>query len=284
MQKSKFIPEDFDPTQAVTIIAGKYNYPVLMAAYMREQNIPLRLIAFEGETETSLIESFPESERKIIKVGQVGKMLNALKKFQAGYAVMAGQITPKRLFKGLHPDVKAITLLASLKERNAETIFGALANEIKKLDVRQLDARAFMDSDLADHGLMTKGKMKIESDHIDHGVRIAKTIASEDIGQGVVVSRGTVIAVEAFEGTDAMLERAGTFSAKSLLFVKTVKPNQDYRFDVPVFGIKTLDAMEASGIKAAALEADKVLLLEKPTVIEEANKRGIQLLGYSASQ
>lgn len=277
---SRFLPKDYSANEPLAIIAGKANYPILLAEQARAAGVPLRLIAFEGETEESLVQSFAQDERVMIKVGQLGHMLKALKKLNARYAVMAGQITPKRLFKGLHPDLKAVTILASLKERNAETIFGAIAEEIQKIGIQQLDARVFLDEHLADPGVMTGGKKKVSDETLQHGIHIAKESARLDIGQGAVVDRGTVLAVEAFEGTDAMLARAGTFGAKEPLFIKTVKPGQDYRFDVPVFGLKTLETMIAAGISYAALEAGNTILLEKERVLTAARKAKVQLLGY----
>lgn len=277
---SRFLPEDFDSTKPIAVIAGRAMYPLLMIRAMREKNIPCRIIAFEGETLDELYESFPEEHRARVKVGQVGKSLKALKKLDAGYAVMAGQITPRKLFRGLHPDLKAIQLLAGLKEKNADTIFSALAGEIEAVGAKMIDARAFFDDQLAEPGLMTSGKLDVEEADIHHGVRIARAMAALDVGQGCVVCKGTVLAVEAFEGTDPMLKRAGSFHAKPAIFVKTVKPDQDYRFDVPVFGLRTLDVMAENEIKAAALEVGKVIILEKEKVLEEADKRKIQLYGF----
>jgi len=211
----------------------------------------------------------------------VGKLLKELKGMDAGYAVMAGQVTPGKLFKGLHPDLKAIRMLAGLDRKNAETIFGAIGEEIEKAGVHLLDARGFMDEDLAEEGVMVKGKEKIDPEHLAHGIEIARENARLDVGQGVVVSRGTVLAVEAFEGTNAMLERAGKFGAKNCLFVKLGKPKQDTRFDVPVFGLQTLEAMKDAGIKNAAIEAGSVLLLNKNEVIREAQRVGTSLLGIT---
>ncbi len=282
MSHSRFLPEPFQTGAPLAIIAGKARYPIVLAEKARAAGIPLRLIAFHGETETDLIDSFADSDRALIKVGQVGHMLRALKKLDARYAIMAGQITPRRLFKGLHPDLKAVAILASLKERNAESIFGALAREIAKIGVEQLDARAFLDDQLAEEGVMTGGKCKVDPDVLAHGTRIAKEVARLDIGQGVVVSRGTVLAVEGFEGTDAMLARAGTFEARDPLFVKTVKPGQDYRFDVPVFGLKTLESMHRAGIRHAAIEAENTIVLDKSEVLARAAQLKIQIVGYRA--
>jgi UDP-2,3-diacylglucosamine hydrolase len=279
---SRFLPADFDVARVVTVIAGKGAYPVQTVAALRNAGIPVRLIGFEEETRDDLVQSFRERERAVIHVGQLGKMLKALRDFESGYAIMAGQITPKRLFHGLRPDLKTTTLLLRLKRRNAETIFGAIAAEIAAIGVGQLDARAFLDDQLADAGWMTRRGEKVEDEYLRHGIEIAREIARLDIGQGVVVRKGTVIAVEAFEGTDEMLRRAGTFKTDQMIFVKTVKPRQDYRFDVPVFGLRTLEVMRDAKIGTAALETGNVLMLEKPEVIRRAAEWGIQLLGIEA--
>ena len=277
---SRFLPEDFDASRPLALIAGQGNYPILLAARAKEVGIQIRLIELGGETSPELIESFSESERSAVKVGQVGKLLKEIKKFDAGYAVMVGQVTPGKLFKGLHPDLKAIRMLAGLDRKNAETIFGAIGDEIEKAAVRLLDARAFMDEDLAEAGVIVKGKEKISPEHLTHGIEIARENARLDVGQGVVVSRGTVLAVEAFEGTNAMLERAGKFGAKKCLFVKLGKPKQDTRFDVPVFGLQTLKTLSETKIKNVAVESGSVLLLNKAEVIKEAKSLGIGIIGF----
>jgi hypothetical protein len=277
---SAYLPENFEPTRPVALIAGQGIYPQLVAAGARAAGVPLRLIAFEGETAPELVDSFPESDRHTVHVGQVGKTLKLLQKFEAGYAIMAGQVTPRRLFDGLRPDLKAAQILLSLKRRNAETIFGAISKEIEALGVRMLDARAFLDIHLASSGVMTGGKFPIDQEYLEHGIHIARECARLDIGQGCVVRKGTVLAVEAFEGTDEMLTRAGGLKADESLFVKTVKARQDWRFDVPCFGLRTLETMHAAGLKAAALETGGVILLDKTAVIEKARSWKISLLGF----
>lgn len=277
---SAFLPASYDRTRPLTLIAGQGLYPKMVAAAVREAGIPLRLVAFEEETPPELVATFSRSEHRLIKVGQLGHMLDALRDFDSGYALMAGQITPRRLFKGLHPDLKATRILLSLKRRNAETIFGAIAREIEALGITLLDARAFLDAHLASAGCMTGRKFPIESDYVDHGVTIARECARLDIGQGCVVRKGTVLAVEAFEGTDEMLRRAGAFKTDAALFVKTVKARQDWRFDVPCFGQRTLETMREAGLAAAALEAGKVIILDKPAVLKQARAWSIELLGF----
>lgn len=277
---SRFLPADFDSTRPVAVIAGRGTYPALTIEALRRGGIPVRIIAFEDETDPALAASFPEAHRATIKVGQLGAMLKALKRFDAATCIMAGQVSPKRLFRGLHPDLKALTILWSLKERNAETIFGAIAREVEAIGITQLDARAFLDDSLADKGLMTKGSLGEDMHDIEHGIRIAKGVAQLDIGQGCVVRKGTVIAVEAFEGTDPMLRRAGSFDTDHLIFVKTVKAHQDYRFDVPCFGLRTLEVMDEAKIRLACLEAGNTIILEKPAVLARAAKLGIRIYGY----
>ena len=278
---SAFLPTDFDSRKPITLIAGQGLYPALVAQSIRRAGVPLKLVAFDEETPPDLVASFAEGDRRTLLVGQLGKMLKALKEFGAGYAIMAGQITPRRLFKGLHPDLKATKILFSLKRRNAETIFGAIAQEIEAMGVTLLDARAFLDDQLASPGAMTGKNFPIEQDYLDHGIHIARESARLDIGQGCVVRKGTVLAVEAFEGTDEMLRRAGGFKTDGALFVKTVKARQDFRFDVPCFGLRTLEAMREAKLAAAALEAGKVIVLDKPAVVQQARAWGIHLLGFS---
>jgi DUF1009 family protein len=277
---SQFLPEDFS-SGPIGLIAGKGRYPELTAERVRAAGAPLRVISFHGETEKSLIEATPRKEHIQIKVGQLGKLLKALERLGCRYALMAGQITPRRLFHGLHPDLKALKILNSLKIKNAETIFGAISAEIEALGIQMLDARAFLDDQLASEGLMTSGNLKANPANIEHGIRIAKGITDLDIGQGCVVRKGTVLAVEAYEGTDPMLKRAGGFKTDGLIFVKTVKRHQDYRFDVPVFGERTLEVMDSAGIRTAALETDRVIMLDKEQLLEKAKKLKIELLGFS---
>lgn len=277
---SKFLPTDFDKSAKIAILAGKGAYPSLLKDRLDAAGIPNALMAFEGETAPELWERFDDSQRASANVGQLGHLLKNLKKVGARYAIMAGQITPKKLFKGMKPDLKAILVLATLKRKNAETIFGAIADQLQKIGVDMLDARAFLDDSLAPKGFFCGANMKnILPEHIEHAMHIARECARLDIGQGCVVSRGTVLAVEAFEGTDAMLERAATFGAKDCIFAKTVKPNQDYRFDVPVIGERTMRKLAAADIKNVVVEADKVIVLEKDKVKKLAEENGIRILG-----
>jgi len=138
---SRFLPENFDASKPIALIAGQGQYPILLAQRARTAGIDLRLIELGGETPTELVNDFKPEQRATVKVGQVGKLLKELKNLDAGYAVMVGQVTPGKLFRGLHPDLKAIRMLAGLDRKNAETIFGAIGEEIENAGVHLLDAR-----------------------------------------------------------------------------------------------------------------------------------------------
>ncbi|MBO5255063.1 MAG: UDP-2,3-diacylglucosamine diphosphatase LpxI [Opitutales bacterium] len=276
---SKFLPTDFDKTAKIAILAGKGVYPQIVVGRLKELEIPSMLIAFEGETSQELIQQYQSDDVEIINVGQLGKLLKSLKKHNVKYAIMAGQITPKKLFKGLKLDLKAMLVMATLKRKNAETIFGAIASELSKIGVDMLDARSFLDDSLAPKGFFTGKKWTVSNDSLEHGMTIAREMARLDVGQGCVVARGSVLAVEAWEGTDKMLERAGEFEAKDALFAKTVKPNQDYRFDVPVIGERTIRKLAAANIKNVAIESEKVIILETEKVRTLAKENDIKIFG-----
>ena len=195
---------------------------------------------------------------------------------------MAGQIKPTRLFKDLNPDIKLISMLAKLKELNAETIFGSIVEEINNQGCNVLDARSFLDDHLASEGLMTLTKKKPSSDILEFGINMAKNIAQLNIGQGIVIKDKTVIAVEAFEGTNKMLKRVGDLKLNNLIFFKTIKKNQDCRFDIPVFGLQTLELLQNLKIKTAVLEKNSVIIIDKAEVLKAAEKYKIQLIGFTA--
>lgn len=277
---SKYLPPDFDSSKPIGLIAGRGLYPKLVADEARAKGAEIRLIAFEGEATDELIESFPNDQRAVVNVGKVGSWLKALRKFECVYTIAAGQVKPGKLFRGLKPDIKAASLLFKLKRKNADTIFGSIAEELAANGQTALDARCFIDDQMASSGWMTPQFDKIEATYIQHGIEIATEMARLDVGQGVVVRKGTVIAVEAFEGTDPMLKRAGSFETDQLIFAKTVKHRQDFRFDVPVFGLRTLETMMQAGIRAAILKAGSVIMLEKQALLEQAKSAKIQLYGF----
>ncbi|MDR0679339.1 MAG: UDP-2,3-diacylglucosamine diphosphatase LpxI [Puniceicoccales bacterium] len=278
---SRFLPNDFQPAGGVTLLAGRGRYPYLCALRMRAAAVPCSLIAAE-DADDAVWELFPPDRRARFNPGQIGKLLRKLRDFGSAYALMAGQIAPKRLFRGLKFDFTALRMLASLPQRNAESIFGALAREIERQGVLPLDARAFMDEDLATEGQM--GRATVPTQNLREGIRVARAIAALNVGQGIVVRRGTILAVEGFDGTDKMLLRCEEFRTDRKCFIKTSKPNQDFRFDVPVVGPGTLAAMERGGVRHMALEAGNTLLLDRVEFLAEADRRGMGVYGYGKAE
>ena len=280
---SRFLPADFDPARPIAVIAGKGRYPALLIECARARGAQVRLVAFEEETDPALVATFEPAHRRAVPVGKLGGLLDALAELKVAGALMAGQVTPRKLFSGMIPDLKLVALLASLKERNAETIFGGVAREIEATGVRMLDARVFLDDHLASPGCLTGWLSGIDDDELAFGVRMAREMARLDVGQAVVTAKGTVIAVEAFEGTDNMLKRCAATGGKEMLLVKAAKHDPDWRFDVPCFGLQTLESMVAGGVRRAALETDAVILIDKPAVIARAKELGVTLLGFPAA-
>ena len=277
---SKFLPTGYN-REAITLIAGKGRYPALLTEIIKNKGIPLKLISIRGETQDSLINLFPDEDRVSLDLGKVNQLLKTLKSLESKYVIMAGQIKPTRLFKDLNPDIKLISMLAKLKELNAETIFGSIVEEINNQGCNVLDARSFLDDHLASEGLMTLTKKKPSSDILEFGINMAKNIAQLNIGQGIVIKDKTVIAVEAFEGTNKMLKRVGDLKLNNLIFFKTIKKNQDCRFDIPVFGLQTLELLQNLKIKTAVLEKNSVIIIDKAEVLKAAEKYKIQLIGFT---
>ena len=278
---SKFLPTGYN-REAITLIAGKGRYPALLTEIIKNKGIPLKLISIKGETQDSLINLFPDEDHVSLDLGKVNQLLKTLKSLESKYVIMAGQIKPTRLFKDLNPDIKLISMLAKLKELNAETIFGSIVEEINHQGCNVLDARSVLDDHLASEGLMTLTKKKPSSDILEFGINMAKNIAQLNIGQGIVIKDKTVIAVEAFEGTNKMLKRVGDLKLNNLIFFKTIKKNQDCRFDIPVFGLQTLELLQNLKIKTAVLEKNSVIIIDKAEVLKAAEKYKIQLIGFTA--
>lgn len=263
---------------SLAIVAGSGAYPHAMVRGARKAGVQRIVVAaFQNETDpklADLVESIAW-----MRVGQLGKMLSFLKDSGVEHAVMSGQIAPKNLFD-LRPDMKALLLLAKLRERNAESIFGAIADAMAGVGVTLLPATTFMEECLAPAGLLAgpaPGR-KHRSD-LEFGFRIAKESSRLDIGQTVVVKNGTVLAVEAFEGTNAAILRGGTLGKAGAVMVKVSKPGQDLRFDVPVIGPLTLETAAQAGLSAIGVEAGKTLLLEKERLCALAASHKISVVG-----
>ena len=262
----------------IGIIAGSGVYPLLLADAARAAGVK-RVVAaaFDGETEPSLSQHLDAIEW--MRVGQLGRLLNYFKSRGIRQAIMAGQIAPGNLFD-LRPDMRALVLLAKLKRRNAESIFSAIADELLAIGVTLLPATTFLEKDLADEGLIAGKKLsRRQRDDVRYGFDVAKEIARLDIGQTVVVKNGTVLAVEAFDGSNETIRRGGALAGSDAVVVKVSKPRQDIRFDVPVIGIETVGVAAEARVRVIAAEAKRTLLLDRAAVIEAANRANISLLG-----
>jgi DUF1009 family protein len=260
------------------IIAGNGVYPRLLARSARAAGAKRIVVAaFTSETEASLADDVDAIEW--LRVGQLSRMLNFFREQKIQNVIMAGQIAPKNLFD-LRPDWKALLLLARLKRRNAESIFAAIADELGKIGIDMLPAATFLEEFIASSGLIAGPKLsRRQKQDIEFGWEIAKETSRLDIGQTVVVKNGTVLAVEAFEGTNETLKRGGTLGRKDAIMVKVAKPNQDMRFDVPVIGLETVRIAAEVDVRVIAVEAGKTLLLEKESLIELARHSNISIVG-----
>lgn len=262
------------------IIAGNGRYPFQLARAARRQGAGrLCVAAFENETDPTLASEVDEF--RWLRVGQLGKLLAYAKETGARRAIMAGQIAPKNLFD-LRPDFAALLMLAKLKERNAETLFGAVADALAKEGVELLPATTHLEEFLAPEGHFAgpKPRRRVHDD-IAFGLRIAKETSRLDIGQTVVVRNGTVLAVEAFEGTNEAIKRGALLGRGQAVAVKVSKPNQDFRFDVPVIGPLTLEAGASAGLSALAVEAGRTMLVEPELLQQLATKHSISLIGVN---
>jgi DUF1009 family protein len=259
------------------IIAGNRKFPQIFAQEARRTSPrSLVAVAFEGETETA-IESLVDKV-EWLKLGQLNKLIEAFQTHHVQEVVMVGQIAPKNLFANVRLDLRMTMLLARLKRRNAETIFGAIGEELAKDGIKLVSHTEFLQRLIPSPGVLTRRKPTSEErEDILFAGRIGKTIASLDIGQTVVVKQGTVLAVEAFEGTDAALVRGGELGLGESVAVKLTKPKHDMRFDIPCIGVTTIEHLIKSKITAFGIEAGKTLLLEKEVILEKADQANIAI-------
>lgn len=262
--------------RTIGIVAGSGVYPETFIREARRKSPGIRLVvaAFTGETRPELAKMADATEW--MRVGQLSKPIKFFCREGATEAVMMGQISPKNLFE-LRTDLRALMMFARLKARNAETIFGAIADEMAKDGITVLPATTFLEDHLPGPGHVCGPPFKKRQlADAEFGFRIAKQTSALDIGQSVVVRHGTVLAAEAFEGTNACIRRGGELGrGKDVMLVKVSKPNQDFRFDVPVVGPQTIETCAAAGVESIAIEAGKTLLLEKERVAELCEKHRI---------
>jgi len=266
-----------EPLDQLAIIAGNGVYPQLLAASARAAGVrKIAAVAFTGETDPKLAQLVDEI--CWLRVGQLGRMLSTLRGYE--HAIMAGQIAPRNLFD-LRPDWRALLLLAKLKRRNAESIFSAIADELTTAGITLLPATTFLEHLLAPAGRIAGPQLaRREEADVKFGFEIARQVVSLDIGQTIVVKNGTVLAVEAFEGTNEAMRRGGALGRDGAVVIKRAKSDQDMRFDVPVIGPDTIEVAAAAKIRVVAVEAARTMLLDKDSLKEAAERAGISLFGW----
>jgi DUF1009 family protein len=246
------------------LIAGNRSLPLELARQARAAGVKkLVAVAFEGETDPALAGLVDEIVW--LRVGQLSKMISAFTDRGVKQCVMAGQIAPKNLFD-LRPDLRAMSLLFKIKEKNAHTIFGAIADELKKDGVDLIEATPWLAPLMPGKNFHLGPKLSAEQKtDVEFGFRIAKEVTRLEIGQTVVVKNGVVLAVEGFEGTDKCLTRGGELGGKDggAIAVKVAREKHDMRFDIPCLGARTLEVCAAARISVLALESGKTLLLER---------------------
>jgi UDP-2,3-diacylglucosamine hydrolase len=263
------------------LIAGAGELPIAVASDARSQGYQVIAVALEPLADKTLTSCVDEI--KWVNVGKLGKLIDSLKDFGIKEAVMAGKVSKTLLYKSkISPDLRAVKLLFSLKDKKDDSILLAITKELEDEGIHLLDITRFSSGLLMPDGVITKRKPSgDEWKDIEFGWKVAKEIGRLDIGQTVVVKNQAVMAVEAIEGTDEAIRRGGKLSGGDAVVVKVSKPNQDMRFDVPTVGLDTLKAMIDVGAKVLAVESGKSIILNREKMIEDSKKAGISVVGYS---
>lgn len=254
----------------IGLIAGNGSFPLLFAQQAKNQGETVVAVALNEEADPAL-------EKHVdaitwLSLGQLGKTIDYFKAQGVGRAVMAGQVKHTQLFRGITPDLRAIKLLASVSNKKADTLLSAITQEFQQEGIEFLSSVTYLEPWLSPEGPLTQRKpTSHEQEDIAFGLPLARLMAAQDIGQTLVVKDKTVVAVEAMEGTDACIRRAGEIAGPGCIILKVARPRQDLRFDIPVIGLRTLDSMQAAKASVLAVEAKKTLLLDKDNLLKAAN-------------
>ncbi|MEX2270175.1 MAG: UDP-2,3-diacylglucosamine diphosphatase LpxI [Vicinamibacterales bacterium] len=264
------------------LIAGNGRFPFLIVEAARELGRPLSVVAIKEEAFPELEEDVRKDGGRIewIALGQLGKAIEFLKSEGVTEAVMAGQVKHVQIFKDVMPDFTLLSVLAKLKARNTDALISAIAEVMQEQGVALIDSTALLAPLLAGAGVLSaRAPSDAERADIEFGYGVADAIAGLDIGQTIVVKDKAVVAVEAMEGTDEVIGRAGHLAGAGSSVVKVAKPNQDMRFDVPVVGLATIRTMKGAGATALSLDAGKALIFDRDAFLAAANEAGIAVIG-----
>jgi len=256
----------------IGLIAGNGSFPLIFTKQAKKSGENITAIALFDETDKS-IEQIAD-KTYWINVGQLSKLIDILKKEDVKKCVMAGQVKHTKLFS-VKPDLRAVALLAKLKSKTADSILSAVCEEFKKEGIDFIPSNTYLSRFIPRPGVLTKIKPdKTQKSDIKFGYDLAKNVAGLDIGQTVCVKDKSIVAVEAMEGTDRCIMRAGEIT-RNFIVVKVARPRQDMRFDIPIVGMKTVETLKDAGAAVLAVEAGKTLLLEIEDVIKSADENGI---------
>jgi DUF1009 family protein len=265
------------------LIAGNGRFPFLVLDAARSMGHDVTVIAVKEEAFADLNEAAAGSGASIhwISIGQLGKCISLLKAAGITHAVMAGQVKHTKIFAGdILPDATFLSVLARLPFHNTDGLIGAVASRLKDNGIELIDSTSLLKPLLATPGVLTE-RMPNEEEHKDFtfGYAVADAIAALDVGQTIAVKHRAVVAVEAMEGTDEVIGRAGHLAGPGVRIIKVAKPKQDMRFDVPVIGLATVQAMRIAGASALSVDAGKTLMFDRAVLLASANEAGITIIG-----
>jgi len=269
----------------IGLIAGNGRFPFLVLDAARSLGYDVTIIALKEEASKEIDEvaaRAPAAAVHWISIGQLGTFLKILKDAGLTQAVMAGQVKHIKIFGGFVPDLTAMSLLSRVKAMNTDALIAAVADLMRDNGVELVNSTAFLEPLLAGSGqLSQRVPTEAERKDLEFGYRMADTIAGLDIGQTVAVKHQAVVAVEAMEGTDETITRAGHLAGHGVAIIKVAKPNQDMRFDVPIVGLATIQAMRAAGATVLSLDAGRALIFDREVFFTSANEAGIAIVGRS---
>jgi len=276
------------PNEKLGLIAGNGKFPFLVLDAARAQGYEIVVAAIKEEAFPE-IESHGAASVHWLSLGELSKLIETFQREGVKRAVMAGQVKHKQIFSSIRPDWKLAKLLLSLTTRNTDSLLGAIAKVLADEGITLEKSTWLLEPLLVKPGVLTKREpFEQERKNIEYGRGVARQVAQHDIGQTVVIAESACVAVEAMEGTDATIERAGQIMrslhgdastlSRNLTVVKIAKPNQDMRFDVPVIGVKTIEVMKTAGATCLAVDAGKCLLLDGQKVVEAADQAGIAVV------
>jgi UDP-2,3-diacylglucosamine hydrolase len=267
----------------IGLIAGNGAFPLLVLDAARRLGHQVTVIAVKEEASPELNAAAAREPRAGIvwlSLGQLSACIEALKTAGATHAVMAGQVKHVKIFSGILPDRLLLSVLLRLRSKNTDALISAVADVMREHGIELLDSTAFLTPLLARPGLIASRPLAAEEEaDLAFGYRMADAVAGLDIGQTVVVKDSAVVAVEAMEGTDAVIVRAGRLAGPGTRVIKVAKPGQDMRFDVPVVGLPTIQAMRDAGASVLSVDAGRTLVFDLPRVIEAADRAAIAVVG-----